>query len=250
MRTPRMVRDLGAALQFLTRIPLPRLTYDPEALSRSAMFFPLVGLAIGAVAAILYIWLLNHLPALVAALFTVLFTVVITGALHEDGLADAADGFGGGSSREQVLAILKDSRIGAYGALAVVFAITGRIFLIGALPRTRAVGYLLAAHVLARWTILPLGHFLPAARSEASQGARLARQISAGSVFIGTAVTVAVVGCVLRTAALVPILMAVVITALTGVYYRRRVGGITGDCFGATLQITEIAVYCAGVWRR
>jgi adenosylcobinamide-GDP ribazoletransferase len=237
-------------VQFLTRLPLPQLAHDPEALSRSAMYFPLAGLAIGAVAAILYTRLLAHSSALIAALFTVLFTVVITGALHEDGFADAVDAFGGGSSREQVLTILKDSRIGAYGALAVTFSVAGRILLIGTLPRTQAADYLIAAHVLARWTILPLGYFLPAARSEASQGARLARQTSAGSMFIGTAFTAAIVGFVLRTAAPVPIFVALVIMALTGVYYRRRLGGITGDCFGATLQITEIAVYCAGVWRR
>jgi len=249
MRTPRVVRDLATAFQFLTRVSLPQFAYEPEALSRSAVFFPLVGLAIGAAAAAVLACLRVHFPVPVAALFTVLLTVVATGALHEDGLADAADAFGGTSSREQVLAILKDSRIGAYGALAVAFSVVGRTMLIAAVPATQAARYLIAAHVLSRWTILPLGVFLPAARREAGQGARLARQISVLSLCVGTVVTLAVVAVLLRRAGLVPCLAAMAVTALSGAYYRRRIGGVTGDCFGATLQLTELAVYCVGAWR-
>lgn len=248
MRMPRVVLDTATAFQFLTRIPLPRLAYDPEALSRSAKFFPLVGLALGFAAAIVFEWLSLHLPATVAALFTVLFTVVVTGGLHEDGLADVADAFGGGWSREKVLEILKDSRIGTYGALATVFSVLGRTLLIAALPRGEAAKYVVSAHVVCRWTILPLGSLLAAARKDASQGARLARQISGISLWVGTAITIAIVGYLLRMAASAPVFAALGITALTGVYYQRRIGGVTGDCFGATTQLTEIAVYVAGAW--
>jgi adenosylcobinamide-GDP ribazoletransferase len=178
----------------------------------------------------------------------VLFTTIVTGGLHEDGLADAADGFGGGWKREQILEILKDSRIGSYGAIAVVFSILSRTLLIAALPSALAVQYIVAAHVLCRWTVLPLGWLLSAARTNASQGARLARQISVLSVAIGSVFAIAVAAYLLRASALSPCLVALAVTALSGVYYQRRIGGITGDCFGATMQLTEIAVLFTGVW--
>lgn len=173
----RPIRDISTAFQFLTRVPLAWRGYEPDALSRAAVWFPLVGLVIGAAAFGLFVLLSAHLPALIAALATVLFTVFVTGALHEDGLADAADAFGGGWNREQVLEIMKDSRIGSYGTLAVVFSVTSRAALIAALPRNLLAATLISAHLLSRWTILPLGFALPAARKEASQGARLTRQI-------------------------------------------------------------------------
>ncbi len=248
MRVPRMLNDVGTAFQFLTRVPIPRPAYDPEALARSAKFFPLVGLALGVAAAILFQGLSLHLPALVAALFTVLFTVMATGAFHEDGLADAADALGGGWTRERILEILKDSRIGSYGALAIAFSVLGRTLLLASLPRMDAAKYIVSAHVLCRWTILPLGFVLPPAGGEASQGARLARHISILSVCAATLITLAVVGYLLHIAAFVPALVALGVTVLTGLYYRRRIGGITGDCFGATNQLTEIAIYFIGVW--
>lgn len=250
MKMPRVIRDVGTAIQFLTRIPVPQAAHEPEALSRSALFFPLVGLALGAFAAAVFLWLREHLPVPGAALFTVLLTVLATGALHEDGLADAADAFGGGWSRDQVLVIFKDSRVGAYGALALLFSVLGRTLLIGALPGTRAAVYVITAHVLSRWSILPLGCTLPSAREGTGQGARLARQVSVSSLCLGTAGTLAVVAVLLRREALVPFFVTVVVTFLTGAYYRKRIGGITGDCFGATVQLTEVAVYCVGVWRR
>src|SRR5215469_11496534 len=113
----RTVQDIATAFQFLTRLPIRGLHYDSNALSRSAKFFPLVGLVIGVLGSVLYLWLIRHLPATIAALLTVTFFVIATGGLHEDGLADVADAFGGGWKREQILDILKDSRIGAFGAV-------------------------------------------------------------------------------------------------------------------------------------
>jgi adenosylcobinamide-GDP ribazoletransferase len=248
MSIPRTLRDAASAFQFLTRVPLPRFRYDPEALSRSAKFFPLVGLAIGLASALVFLGLSSHIPAAIAALSAVLFTVIVTGGLHEDGLADTADAFGGGWRREQILEILKDSRIGSYGATAVAISILSRTLLIAALPHALAIQYLVAAHVLNRWTVLPLGSILPAAREDSGQGARLARQISIPSLVIGSLLAIAISAYMLRTSALTPILAVLGVTLLSGLYYQRRIGGVTGDCFGATTQLTEIAVYFVGVW--
>lgn len=243
------LQDAAAAFQFLTRLPLSRLAYEPDALSRSTKFFPLVGLVIGAAAAALYRGLAAHLPPTAAALLVVAFLVLITGGLHEDGLADVADAFGGGWKREQILVILKDSHIGSFGALAVVLSIVLRLLLLANLPSNRFTGYVISAHVLCRWTALPLGYLLPAAGEYSSQGVRIARQVSLASLVIGTGIAVVIVGYALRAPMWRPLLSASAVTLLSGLYYRRRIGGITGDCLGATNQLTEIAVYLCGVWQ-
>lgn len=245
-----IIEEVAAAFQFLTRLPLPRLAYSPNVLSRSSRFFPLVGLMIGIAAATLHWGLTPHFPDAVVAVLIVLFSVLATGGLHEDGLADVADAFGGGWNRDQVLEILKDSRIGSYGALAVVFSIGSRILLLALLPGSIFARYIISAHVLCRWTILPLGRVLPAARRQDGQGARLARQISVASLLLGTLIAFGIAAFLLRTAIWAPIAAVVVVTILSGLYYQRRLGGITGDCFGATVQLAEIAVYLCGVWRR
>lgn len=244
-----LIADLIAAFQFLTGLPLPSSAAGEVNLSRAAKFFPLVGLVVGIAAALFHGWLTLHLPRLVAALFTVLLLVLLTGGLHEDGLADVVDAFGGASDRERVLHILKDSRIGSFGALALSFSVLARILLIAALPPQRIFAFLVTAQVLCRWTALPLGTALPAARGPVGQGARLAKQVSLLSFCVGTLLSLVISVWMLRGASWQPWIFAIAVTALSGVYYWRRIRGITGDCFGATNQLVEIAVYCCGVWQ-
>jgi adenosylcobinamide-GDP ribazoletransferase len=244
----RIFEDVATAFQFLTRLPLVRLTYKPDALVRAAKFFPLVGLAVGAGGAGIY-WLLSpHLPAAIVALLIVLFSTLITGGLHEDGLADAADAFGGGWNREQTLEIMKDSRIGSFGALAIMFSVASRVLLLAYLPASRFVQYLISAEVLCRWIMLPLGAALSGARKNASQGARIAGKISGISLAVGTLTVLCVVGFLLHMSMMWPLAAASAVTLLSGLYYKHRIGGITGDCFGASAQLTLIAVYFCGVW--
>jgi adenosylcobinamide-GDP ribazoletransferase len=240
--------DLLAAIQFLTRIPVPALAYEQDTLARSVQYFPMVGLLVGAVAALLNFMVAPHLPRLVTALVVVIFLVGITGCFHEDALADTFDGFGGGWNREQILTILKDSRIGSYGAAALTLSLIARVTLLASLPVTEVARTLIAAHVLCRWTTLPLSYFLAPARAEAGQGARLAKLTSRRSLLVGTLMTLAIVIAALGLHAIVPIVLAVMITYASGAYYNSRIQGVTGDCFGATNQLTEILVYLAGVW--
>jgi adenosylcobinamide-GDP ribazoletransferase len=244
----RIVQDVATAFQFLTRLPLKHLPYDTSALSRSAKFFPLVGLATGVLGSVVYLGLVRHLPAAIAALLSLVLLVLATGGLHEDGLADVADAFGGGWNREQILAILKDSRIGTFGALAILLSVGLRLLLLANLPLSRFAAYMITGQVLCRWTTLPLGFTLPAARESSGQGARIAKQISAGSLAVGTLISVAIIVYALRRAMWGPILSTLTVTLFSGLYYWRRIGGVTGDCFGATNQLAEIAVYLCGVW--
>ncbi len=243
-------QDIAAAFQFLTRLPLNRLAYKPDALPRAAMYFPLVGFAVGAGVAGLYRLLQTHLPSAVIALLIVLFSTLVTGGLHEDGLADAADAFGGGWNRQQVLAIMKDSRIGSYGALALVFSVGGRVLLLTYIPAASFIQYAISAEVLCRWIILPLGAVLPSAREQDGQGARIARHVSVISLAVGTLISLGVVGFLLHMSAVWPVAAASAVALFGGLYFKNRIGGITGDCFGAASQLTLLAVYFCGVWQR
>jgi len=227
---------------------MPSVTFEEDSLSRSVKFFPLVGLAVGSGAALLQSILIVHLARPLTAFVVLTYLVLITGCLHEDGLADTADGFGGGWTKERVLAILRDSRIGSYGAIALVLSLLARYLLLASLPMERFIAYVISAHVLCRWSSLPLSYFLPPAREQEGQGARIAKLTSFSSLLFGSALSTAIVIFALRRSSVAPLLVAPLIVLVSGWFYNKKIGGITGDCFGATNQLTEIAIYFCGVW--
>ena len=249
----RLWFDLLTAVQFLTRLRVPSFPHEQGSLARAVKFFPIVGLLIGAGSVLLYKVLAPHLPLMIVARLIVAYLVAITGGLHEDGLADSADGFGGGWDREKVLAIMRDSCIGTYGATALALSLLARVLLIASLPHAHVAAYLLVAPVLSRWTTLPISFFLPPARERGGnqmdgQGARIARLTTRASLIIGSSLTLIIAFALLRVRPLIPVLVSACVTLATALYYQQRIGGITGDCFGATNQLTEIAVYLCGVW--
>jgi len=244
----RLGVEIVVAFQFLTRTPMPATRFEADSLSRAIKFFPLVGLAVGSGAVLLQKVLISHLSRSLAALIVLIYLVLVTGCLHEDGLADCADGFGGGSTKDQILTILRDSRIGSYGATVLFLSLLTRYLLLGSLPIERFAAYVISAHVLSRWSSLPLSYFLPPAREQDGQGARIAKLTSLASLLFGSIFSVAVVTFALRWSAVAPLLAAILAVVLSGWLYTRRIGGVTGDCFGATNQLTEIAVYFCGVW--
>ena len=248
LRAPRFVVDIAVAFQFLTRLPVPQVGFAPDGLARSVKFFPLVGLVIGSGAALLEKLLAPHLDRPASALAVLLYLVLITGCLHEDGLADVADSMGGWSV-EQRLTILRDSRIGSYGVAALALSLLSRAVLIAGLPLEHFSAYLVSAHVLCRWSMLPLSYYLSPARENEGQGARIAGLTSTASLIAGSLFTIVTVIVALRKAAVAPLLSAMAVPLLSGFFYVRKLGGVTGDCFGATNQLTEIAVYVCGVWR-
>lgn len=244
----RLVNLFLGAVAFLTRLPVPhKMQVGPDALSSSAVFFPLVGLLVGAGAIILNHVFSRFVIHEVVIVIVLIFLVVITGGLHEDALADAADGFGGGWGKDQILNIMRDSRVGSFGALAIALALLARFVFLSNVPPQRLDSYLVAGQVTCRWTALPLAFFLPPARKQNGQGARVAGQITASTLVTGTLLTIAILGVALELKALWVMLAAVVITGVSGAYCRRRIGGVTGDCLGATNQLAEVAIYFAGI---
>jgi adenosylcobinamide-GDP ribazoletransferase len=249
------------ALQFFTRVPVTgRLAkwvgYSPAMLRSSAAHFPGIGLLVGAVAAGVAALLLALLPPspfapLVAAVLSTVATILFTGALHEDGLADVADGLGGSFERQRALEIMKDSRIGSYGALAVGLALVAKVSLLALLGsvnlRTLCIGLVLG-HVLSRAWPLLLIRWLPYVGDDhGTKSKPMADAISIPSLtggFLWVVLACAAVAAFQGAAVLVaPVLASALALAWMARLFVRRLQGFTGDCLGATQQVCEIACY-------
>jgi adenosylcobinamide-GDP ribazoletransferase len=244
----RTLREFAAAVQFMTRIPVPSFQYEPDLVLGGAKFYPLVGAVVALGAIGIERGLRPHLASPVIALVVLAYLVILTGGFHEDGLADTADALGGGWTRPRMLEIMHDSRIGSFGTLAICLSLLARWVLLSNLPASRFPWYMLTASVLCRWSTLPLGSFVNSARTD-GLGARFAHKIPLTSAAIGTVLAFGIAGWALRLEAIVPIAAVIAITVLSGLYYRSQIGGVTGDCFGSTNQLAEIAVYLCGVWQ-
>ena len=243
----KAVRSLAAAIAFLTRIPLGRwVDLSSEEVSRSAGWFPVVGLLVGQIECAVAWLLLPHLPAAVTAVLLVVLDVLLTGALHYDGLADSADGFGGGKSRDDILRIMRDHAIGSYGGVALALAVGMKIAALAALLGGAVWARpLIAAPMLGRWAILLLSAALPYARQTASVVVGMGRKALVWGSLFTAAVLLAYRDPLLWIAAAVVLAIA----AILGLYYRRKIGGVTGDALGACAEIGEIEVFVVFVWR-
>ena len=260
------VRHYLLALQFFTRLPVTgRLAewvgFSPQMLRASAAHFPGVGWLVGFVGATVFVLALQGLSgaagALAAALLSMVATVLLTGAFHEDGLADVADGLGGSADRNRALEIMKDSRIGAFGALALVLALGLKVALLASLSgqgMQAVAAAIVGAHVLSRLAPLFLIRWLPyVGDAGASKAKPLADAIGGGALLVGVLWSVPALALVLvtqgsaRTAAVVA---ACAVAALVMArMFRRRLRGFTGDGLGATQQVCELAIYLALAWQ-
>jgi len=255
------VRHYLLAIQFFTRIPVTgRLAawvgYSPAMLRESAAHFPGIGWLVGTVAALGYAAVFLLLPDVaatpwVAAVLSTVLTVLLTGAFHEDGLSDVADGLGGAYERERALDIMKDSRVGAFGVLALVLALlakVGLLALLGEVDLELACAGLFVAHVVSRFLPLLLIRLLPHVGDTArSKSKPLAEQISGASLLVASVWLLAALALVLwfypDVNWIVPVLAAMLAWLWMWRLFARRLQGFTGDCLGATQQVCELAFY-------
>jgi len=245
------VKSFLAAFAFLTRLPMGRAgVFDANDVARSAGWFPLVGISLGAVYTLAAALLNDHLPLGVVAVLLVIIDALVTGALHFDGLADAADGFGGGKSREDILRIMRDHSIGSYGGVALAACIALKVTAYAALlQQSDWIPALILTPALGRWSILLLTAALPYARPSASAIEGMGkRSLFWGTGFIFVAMVAGTLVTAMSTRAYVAVAAAVAVTAAFGFYCRRRIGGITGDTLGANVQLCESAVLLAFLW--
>jgi adenosylcobinamide-GDP ribazoletransferase len=229
------------ALGFLTRVPVGGARFTPVELSRAALWFPAVGLLVGGVAAGVRALAGLVVPAEPATVLALLAAVLVTGAFHEDGLADAADGLGAHVDRARKLEIMRDSRVGTYGALAVAVPLLLAYAALAPLTAGEFARAALCAHVLGRWSTLPQSAFLPKARDA---GSGSAVSVGPGILVAGTLYTAALVLALAGPGpGALALGVAVALGALCGWGLVRALGGVTGDTFGAVNKLTEVATY-------
>jgi len=239
----RELAAVRAAVMFFTRVPVSSSArHDPEDLQRAAAWFPLVGWLVGAVAAGVWWAAVQVWPPMVASGLSLAVTLLLTGAFHEDGFADVCDGFGGGYTKERVLEIMRDSRVGAFGAIGVVMILGLKWQTVAVLPVTTGAAVLFAGHAVSRAAAVSLMAVLPYVRDPAGKAKPLATELGGGRLV--TALVCGFAPVVLLPARCAWSVAAVaVVWWLLGRWFRRRIGGYTGDCLGAAQQATEVVFY-------
>lgn len=269
----QFIREYLLAIQFFTRIPVTgRLAnwvgFSPELLRASAAHFPGIGMVVGATGAAVYALLNSLLPdttytPLVAAVFCTIATVLLTGGFHEDGLADVADGLGGSHSQAQALEIMKDSHVGAFGAITLVLALLCKVALLAVLGSVEGIPaslekspfnswYICVAlwtgHTISRGLPLLVIRLLPHVGDNATSKSKpLAGQISNGSLLLALIWCLAALALASLALEVINLIVACSLALLAMLWllnlFYRRLKGFTGDCLGATQQVCEIAFY-------
>lgn len=233
--------DFRLAVTFLTRVPLAPPA-GPVDVPRAMRLFPLVAAVIGLAAGLFDLALLRlGLPPLAAAALTLGASAWLTGALHEDGLGDVADGFGGGRDVAAKLAIMKDSRLGSYGMLAMITSFAARLAALAALPLHAVVPALVVAHALARSPLPALALMLPPARSDGLAASAGRPDQATALIALALGLLIAVI-CLPLGTALLAMIMTIAGAAAVGWLARRQIGGYTGDVLGAAEQVVEVLV--------
>jgi adenosylcobinamide-GDP ribazoletransferase len=253
------MREAGlfwSALRFLTVIPVPSVDHiEDDWLMRAAKYFPLIGILVGGFSAVVLLLASEIWNGLLPALLAIAAGIALTGALHEDGLADTADGFGGGRSRQARLAIMKDSRIGTYGTLALGITTALRVVTLAALPPWIGAAALIGAHAGGRLLAAAAMTTLPYAGDPAATKLTYVDAPIRGSEIA--------LGMILTLAALLPLARNGILAAVIGVLFGtalaawlvdrayKLIGGYTGDVLGATEQLFEVGFLLgvAGVFK-
>ncbi len=251
------------ALGFFTRIPVPNFANFQESdLNHSAKYFPLIGIIVGSVGAGSYAICAQFLPQNVAVLISMVVAIYLTGAFHEDGLADSADGMGGGWRREQILTIMQDSRLGTYGAVALFLMLFAKFQLLSSLNSYFVSFALIAGHALSRLSAVYIMASLRYTKPE-GKAKPLATQVSLLDISVATVFGLlpffAMIGLLLinnhsPSIVIKFVLMVLIPVLISWFWWRHKInkclGGYTGDTLGAMQQIAELAFYFGlTIWR-
>ena len=241
----RELKILLTAIMFYTRIPVPKWTgFSAEALNNATRYLPLIGIFVGGFGGLVF-WSSSQLFGVyISILISLIFMVLLTGAFHEDGLADFCDGFGGGLAKEQVLSIMKDSRIGTYGTIALVMLFLAKIFLVSEI---RPVEIPLAIMVANAWSrlnpVLLIYTSEYVSDEEHSKSKPIGTKGSLATLLI--ALLLGLSPLFLLAWEMVPFLICIQLFILFffRMYLHRKIGGYTGDTLGALQQLSEIGFY-------
>jgi adenosylcobinamide-GDP ribazoletransferase len=236
-----IVTQLRLAGSFLTILPLGPAQADNATVAASFRWFPLIGFALGAVLGLEDRILLVIFPPALSAALVILSMVVLTGAVHLDAVGDTADAFGAGRDRERALNILHDSRVGTYGAAAIIFSLGLKTIALASIAEPRRFVALFVALGLARWAMVAVAGGLEYLRAQGGAGASLVQRDSITLLVAGVITAIALI-VTMSLRAIVAGVIAILLTLAARRFYRRWLGGVTGDLIGACGEIVEIAV--------
>lgn len=234
-----MIKGFVLAVQFLTRIPIAiRVDFEPKTISKSVAFFPMVGIIVGSISALVY-YIFNYINSDIASVAAVLTIVLLTGGLHLDGLSDTMDGFFSGRSRDRILEIMKDSRVGAFGVIAIVFNLLLKYVIIKSFNSSWAITSIILSCGIGRVASSLLISYGKSARP-GGLGDIFASQNTKGYFFGGLSIFIIVGMLTSGLTFIAPLLIVIMFTLWLRAYSYRIIGGLTGDVYGATCELGEI----------
>ena len=239
------IKLIFTALMFYSRIPVPKSTgYSDEQLNKATRYFPLVGIIVGSIGALVFVGVHHFLSVHISVLAAMITMILVTGAFHEDALSDFCDGFGGGYTKEKILSIMKDSRIGTYGAVGLVMLLLSKFVLISEINVVKIPFVLIAAHAVSRANTVLLiytSHYVRV--DDSSKSKTIGQKHSWGSIVI--AMIIGLLPLCLIAYSYIPVIIGamLLIFAYFRYYVQKVIGGYTGDVLGALQQISEIGFY-------
>lgn len=246
------LQSFFTAVMFFTRIPTPKwIDHSSEALQNCSKYFSLVGIIVGGFGALIYFGVLNIFSVNIALIISMISTIWITGAFHEDGLADVCDGFGGGYTKEKILAIMKDSQLGSYGSVGLICILGLKFVSLIEIP-TQFILTIIAGHSISRTIAVFILYFFPYARTEGISKAKpIANNFKLSSLIVNCCIGIIPMFFYDNYWMFLAIIPPFICMLLLGRFFKKWIGGQTGDCAGATQQITEVVFYLSllVLWR-
>lgn len=239
------MKSILFALQHLTRLPLPHVSFDEVSCGRATAFFPLAGVVIGAVMAAV-VWAVGwYLPYQLQASLLIVLMVVLTGGIHLDGFTDSIDGLFSGRQRERKLEIMRDSRIGAFGVIGVICLLLFKFSLLAGIPAHVLIKLLVVVPAISRWNMTLVIFVFPYARQE-GLGTIYKKYCGIRELLLATVLAGAAAGILLGVYGVLLMLMGGLIAYLVGKKASRELGGLTGDIYGFINELSEVLLLLAG----
>ena len=250
------IRVFFTALMFYTRIPCPSwIDHSDDYINKATRYFPLIGWIVGGSSALMIYVLHFVFPVPICIIFSLATSILMTGAFHEDGFADVCDGFGGGWTKEKILDIMKDSRVGAYGVVGLIVLFTLKIFILIELMNFDVLFCLKAtilAHVISRFSAVTMIFTHEYAREDATSKIKpIAKKLNTTNLLISAVWLIPAFLLFQNYWFLLVIIPVYLMKMYLANYFTKWVGGYTGDCLGATQQVTEVItlLFCLGIWK-
>lgn len=241
----REIKLFFTAIMFITRIPVPKwVGYSETNLNKCNRYFPLVGIIVGAIGGLVY-WLADFiLPQSISVILSMISTILLTGAFHEDGFADVCDGFGGGWTKDKILEIMKDSRVGAYGMVGMILLLMLKYFTLSSLPSPIFIPALIAGHSISRTFAVSTMYNLPYVREdELSKSKPVTKNLHIADLWIAIIIGLSSFLFLKNWMIFLTVIPLLISKIWLEHYFKKWIGGYVGDCLGTIQQVTEVVFY-------